>query len=185
MKTVTGTLLVSALLVAATAIGATTAAAAEKGTDRPFTMNGSGTNIVGSIPDGECVFMLTARGPTYQCDQQIELDVIGTHIGRGSYSGVGAVMVYLGESCITPSGGPGFRFESNVTVSIIAANGDVLNADTSVSGCSDGITGSEPVGTYTFTGGTGRFADASGTGTIPAVAVGTSLTNTWAGTISY
>ena len=98
---------------------------------------------------------------------------------------VGFLSVYLYEPCITPGGGPGLRFESFQAVTIVAANGDAITADTNVSGCSDGVSGTEPAGNYTITGGTGRFAGASGTGTIDAVALGTSLSTEWAGTISY
>ena len=34
-------------------------------------MSGSGTNIVGSIPAGECTFVLTSRGFAAQCDQTV------------------------------------------------------------------------------------------------------------------
>ena len=76
-------------------------------------------------------------------------------------------------------------FESSQTQTIVAANGDELTVDTNVAGCADGETAAEPVGTYEITGGTGRFAAATGTGDVVAVALGTSLSNNWTGTISY
>ena len=120
-----------------------------------------------------------------ECDQTIELDRVGTHLGRSTSSGVGAITLYIAEQCTTPSGGPGTPFESYQAVTIVAANGDQLTANSNVSGCGDGVTVAEPVGTYTITGGTGRFEGATGTGIVAAVALGISLSNTWTGTISY
>ena len=182
MKRLIGKPLVGILVVAATAIAATPATAAEGGTDRPFLAAGTGTNIV--EPFGQCDVVIDAR-PRVECDQKIELDFKGTHLGKGTNTSVGVLSVYLYEPCITPGGGPGLRFESFQAVTIVAANGDAITADTNVSGCSDGVTGSEPAGNYTITGGTGRFAGASGSGTIDAEALGASLSNEWVGTISY
>lgn len=185
MKKFTGKLLVGALVVAVAAIGATPALAAKGGTDRPFTAGGSGTNIIETI--GDCDFVPDAAlGPALVCDQAVELDFAGTHIGRSAYAGVGLITLYVfSPSCITPGGGSGVVFESFLAVTIVAANGDELAADTNVSGCGDGETLAEPAGTFTITGGTGRFATATGTGDLVGEAIGSLLSNNWTGTISY
>jgi hypothetical protein len=186
MKHFTEKLLVGALVVAVAAIGATPAGAAKGGTDRPLTVSGSGTNLF-EAPPVECDFAITDRGPALVCDQFIELDVKGTHLGKSTYSGEGELTIYVdpAEACTTPDGLPGATFDSVQTVTIVAANGDQLTADTVVSGCGDGVGLAEPAGAYEITGGTGRFAGATGHGTVEGVAIGTSLSSTWIGTISY
>ena len=182
MKHFTGKLLVGALVVAVAAIGATPAGAAKDGTDRPFKAGGTGTNII--QPPEDCAFVPTPG--VLVCDQAIELDFNGTHIGKSNYTGAGSITLYIFEPpCTTAGGGDGVPFESSVAVTIVAANGDELTADTNVTGCGDGITLAEPVGTYEITGGTGRFAGATGTGDLDGAALGTSLSNNWIGTISY
>ena len=169
--------------MAATAISATPADAAKGGTDRPFSASGAGTNIIADFPDCDASF--GERGPQFDCDQTIELDFNGTHLGKSTYSAVGTIVLYVEEFCSTPSSGPGITFESSTAGTIVAANGDALTADVAVSGCADGVTAALPSGTYTITGGTGRFAGATGDGTVEAVAEGGALSNEWAGTISY
>ena len=68
------------------------------------------------------------------------------------------------------------------TLVFIAANGDQLNADV------DGgfISPTTAVGTYTFTGGTGRFANAAGTASFTGVTTdGIHLAVEFAGSITY
>ena len=194
MNHLTRKLLVGALVVAVTAIGATPADAAKGGTDRPFSATGAGTNIIAEIPPpppapfppGACVPSFDdGRGLQFDCDQTIELDFKGTHLGKSTYTAVGIIVLYFEEGCLTPGGGFGITFESSTAGTIVAANGDALTADVAVSGCADGETAALPSGTYTITGGTGRFADATGEGTVEAVAEGGALSNEWAGTISY
>ena len=193
MNHLTRKLLVGALVVAATAIGATPADAAKGGTDRPFSATGAGTNIIAEIPPppptpfppGACVPSVGERGLQFDCDQTIELDFKGTHLGKSTYTAVGIIVLYFDEGCLTPGGGFGITFESSTAGTIVAANGDALTADVAVSGCADGVTAALPSGIYTITGGTGRFADATGEGTVEAVAEGGALSNKWAGTISY
>jgi hypothetical protein len=74
---------------------------------------------------------------------------------------------------------PDFTLKGRVTFT--AANGDKLCADL------DGgfTTATKIEGTYTFTGGTGRFADASGSADFTAIFDGGSAELTFKGTISY
>jgi hypothetical protein len=77
---------------------------------------------------------------------------------------------------------PGFG-----SVTIVAANGDSVRFD--YQGILNAATG-EGTGTFTFTGGTGRFANASGQGTFDALIdlslpSGQPMTVTLDGTISY
>ena len=68
------------------------------------------------------------------------------------------------------------------SVTFVAANGDRLDAD--ISG--GFISATTAVGTYTFTGGTGRFADASGTAPWAGVTSdGIHVAVTFSGTIEF
>lgn len=181
MNHLTRRLLVGILVVAATAISATPAAAAEGGTDRPFSASGVGTNMIEPIQDCDA----SNGGLQFDCDQLIELDFNGTHLGNGTYSAVGTIVLYFLQPCVMPEGGGGITFVSSTAGTIVAANGDELYADVAVTGCADGQSAAFPSGFYTITGGTGRFADATGGGTVEAVADAGALSNMWAGTISY
>jgi hypothetical protein len=69
-----------------------------------------------------------------------------------------------------------------------AANGDELYGELSTVGMFDEDDNLVIHGTYRFTGGTGRFANATGTGDIDAIAYlspGLPFTGTFAGTIDY
>ena len=89
----------------------------------------------------------------------------GTTAGSGQASHLGAI-TGSGTDCITPTSAYTYAF-SNGKLSLIAANGDELRAD-----YSGALTPSAtpPIyvvaGTYRITGGTGRFSNASGTGTV-------------------
>jgi hypothetical protein len=71
----------------------------------------------------------------------------------------------------------------------VAANGDELYLDTFVQGCGNGVDRAETIGTYTITGGTGRFAGATGVGTSSSTVVqgslAGSLMGSLRGTITY
>jgi hypothetical protein len=86
---------------------------------------------------------------------------------------------------------PAFTFTSTETV--VAANGDEIFVTHTATGTLT-VTGVEITSVGTITGGTGRFADASGTFTVTSVGGAFSidgsfitqpLTNTWKGQISY
>jgi hypothetical protein len=81
--------------------------------------------------------------------------LVAPHMGNTTQTGT----LYLGppdESLMFPGYG---------SVTIVAANGDTVTFD--YEGELDGLTG-EGTGTFTFTGGTGRFAGATGHGTFDA-----------------
>jgi len=88
--------------------------------------------------------------------------------------------------CTTPEGNPaGTQLESNTDRTIVAANGDALSVSTTVTGCGDGLGLTEPEGTCTVTGGTGRFAGATGEGDVSSSVLGGSIDTTWTGTLTY
>jgi hypothetical protein len=100
-----------------------------------------------------------------------------THMGNTTQTGTLTL-----EAPIAPGMFPGFG-----SVTIVAANGDSVSFD--YLGVLDAVTG-EGTGTFTFTGGTGRFADVSGQGTFDALIdlsfpSGQPMTVTLDGSISY
>ena len=104
------------------------------GTDRPIKDDSSGTDVVNLA------------------DLSFAIDATGTisHLGKTTSHFDGAV---------TPTGANTFDIAGSVTV--VAANGDELYGTFSGSGNSDAAGNSGPV-IVTFTGGTGRFENASG-----------------------
>ncbi|MDH3707961.1 MAG: hypothetical protein OES57_17990, partial [Acidimicrobiia bacterium] len=88
--------------------------------------------------------------------------------------------------CIGTNGAPGTPFVSVQDVVTIAANGDELHSLNETTGCFvDFGVGTLAVGTYTITGGTGRFAGASGNGSLSATVLDDALDTTWNGTLTY
>lgn len=79
-----------------------------------------------------------------------------THLGKAGQAGSLTLEVPVSPGVFPGSG----------SVTMTAANGDTLTFD--FAGCLDAATG-EGIGTFWFTGGTGRFADASGCGTFYAL----------------
>jgi hypothetical protein len=156
---------VSGLVLAVVAMTPAAAMGAAKGTNRPLT--GKGTTIT-------TVNLITGAG---------------TQVSSGHFSHLGAV---TGSSDLQFAlvGPNGFSFTGTGTT--VAANGDKLFTTTSGTG-----TFGPPIvttSTTTITGGTGRFADASGTftGTGPTTVVSiigsietVTATGTSKGTISY
>lgn len=179
------TLLVGALTLAVAMVGATPAGAKSAGTDRPFDARGDGIAInAGPFPAG-CDF---TNSPEVVCPQELLLDFIGTNIGRGTFSSAGQYTVHLDQQCTAANGSTGFEVDVFQEGEIVAANGDELWFESSYGGCNEGVgTLFEPVGTYTIRGGTGRFDDATGTGTVKTSTPGDGLTisNRWSGSITY
>jgi hypothetical protein len=100
-----------------------------------------------------------------------------THMGNTTQAGTLTL-----EPPIAPGMFPGFG-----SVTIVAANGDSVSFD--YVGVLDALTG-EGTGTFSFTTGTGRFADVSGEGTFDALIdlsfpTAQPMTVTLDGTISY
>jgi hypothetical protein len=127
----------SSLVLAVAAISAASALGKAKGADRPL----SGTSTATVIID-------LATG-------------LGTGDGSGQLSHLGRVTVHDDFTSFTFTGPNTFSFTGTET--IVAANGDKLFATTAATGTLTAA-GSDVVTTVeTITGGTGRFADASGT----------------------
>lgn len=99
-----------------------------------------------------------------------------SHLGRVTVDDTGTV---------TPTGATSFNISgSGVTT---AANGDKLFLSFTGSGTIDATGNTQGQTTWTITGGTGRFADASGTGSGPFTGsiVTSTLSGSFKGTISY
>lgn len=156
----------SGLVLAVVAISPAAAMGAANGTNRPLT---------GTITSTTTVSLITGAG---------------TSVTSGHMSHIGA-FTGSGDQQFVLVGSNGFRFTGTETT--VAANGDKLFSTTSAMGTLGPPTSTTVV--HTITGGTGRFADASGTFTTTGVSssvsiVGsietvTSTSTTLEGTISY
>ena len=159
------------LVLCVAAVGPPTALGAAKGTDRPLRGTSSSTTTVNIAT------------------------VTGTSDGTGRVSHLGRIALHV----VATSGaitGPN-TFSLGGTASLVAANGDRLFLTVTGTGTFTGITVGSRIETttvYTVTGGTGRFAGASGMatgtsqGTIVSI-VGATVTShdtaTLQGRISY
>jgi len=164
-----------------------TPAQAEQQVERPFRYVSEGTITNEDPLQGECD-LDTSGEPVLLCDQEFAgIDETATHMGRTTSTATGVLTLYiLRPFCTTPEGNEfGTQFESNTERTIVAANGDELFFSTTVTGCGDGFGLAEPAGTYTITGGTGRFAEATGGGEISSSVLGGSIDTIWTGTITY
>ena len=180
MSRFNGKLLVGVLIVAATAIGSSPASAKQE-VERPFKSTANGTIDVEAFED--CDF---GTFPDVVCDQDIETVMKATHLGKSANTTVGLITVHALTPCTTPDGNPdGVLFDVAATAVIVAANGDELYTTNNVSGCGDGVGLTEPTGTYTITGGTGRFEGATGDGELSSSTFGGLISNTYTGTITY
>jgi hypothetical protein len=137
------------------------------GTDRPIKNTASGTTV---LDLGTLAFTTEATGPT-------------SHLGRTT--------THL-DGVVTPTGPDTFTISGSGTS--VAANGSELFFTFSGSGTSDAAGNSQGPVVTTFTGGTGRFEDASGSVAGSFTQVLTSMNATTAtyataysqsGTISY
>jgi hypothetical protein len=158
-------ILISGLVIAVVAMSPAAAMGAAKGTDRPLKGSDTATTTVSLITG------------------------VGTTVSSGHLSHLGAV-TGSGDAQFALVGPNGFSFTGTGTT--VAANGDKLFTTSSGTG-----TLGPPVQNMvvnTITGGTGRFADASGSFTTTGVSTSVSivgsietvtLTTTFKGTISY
>ena len=175
--------------VAVTVAGVATSgtpAHADQQVERPFRYESEGTVFNELLPCGGVSF-LPGGEPVLLCDQDFAgINERATHLGRTSSTATGVLTVYVARpSCTTPEGNPeGTQYESNTDRTIVAANGDELFVSTTVTGCSDGGL-TEPAGTYTVTGGTGRFDGATGGGAVSSIVVDGTISTIWTGTITY
>jgi hypothetical protein len=160
-------LIVLSMVVALFALSPTAALGKAKGTDRPV----RGTSTSTTTLD-------TATGT-------------GTVAGSGHLSHLGRSTFTNDITSFTSTGPDTFSF--TLTAIIVAANGDKVFTTATGAGTST-ATGSESTLVSTITGGTGRFADASGTITSKISSVNVSLvgsiltstaTETHKGRISY
>jgi hypothetical protein len=128
----------SSLVLTVAALSAAAALGTANGTDRPVKVQGKST---------ETVSIDLATG-------------LGSGDGRGFLSQIGKVTFHDEITSFTFTGPDTFSFSGTQT--IVAANGDKLFATAAATG---GITSTGLVATVvnTITGGTGGFADASGT----------------------
>lgn len=85
----------------------------------------------------------------------------GSHTGPGSFSGTGSVS---GTASCTPGSGPEVEQQT-----MTAASGDTVDELTNGNLCQQPGPVFVNTATYTITGGTGRFADATGSGTYVSV----------------
>jgi hypothetical protein len=160
-------ILMSLLVLAVVAPGA--AVAKRGGTDRPAKATASGTTTVNILTTP---FQATNVGTARV-----------SHLGRSTFSSTYTV---------TLTGGNTFTVAGNQT--LVAANGDMLFLTFTGTGTFSGTFGvdqtTETSVIFTITGGTGRFADASGslTGTVLTETLSgstSSQTSTLKGRISY
>ncbi|HSD22870.1 MAG TPA: hypothetical protein VLB79_00945 [Solirubrobacterales bacterium] len=149
------------------ALSPAAALGAAKGTDRPVSGKSTSTTTVD-----------VATGT-------------GVSDGSGQISHLGSFTFHNDFTSFTLTGPDTFSF--TLTASIVAANGDVIFTTATGTGTLTG-TGSEATLVSTITGGTGRFADASGTITTSISSVTVSMvgtistsndTETHTGQISY
>jgi hypothetical protein len=151
-----------ALALTVASLSGAPAFGAANGTDRPLNGSGSGTGVI----------MLTGGIPT---SSVIDGTTIQSHLGLSTFHTVNVIT------------GP---TTADVTTTYFAANGDTVTfsgTSTSVFTSPTTLTFTAP---FTVTGGTGRFAGASGAGTVTGTASLNSpltfdLSFTLTGTISY
>ena len=91
--------------------------------------------------------------------------LVGTTTGKGNSSPMGAISV-VATDCPVTQDGVNYSF-SNGVLTITAANGDTLTASYQGSLQPNATTGLHSLaGNYSVTGGTGRFANAAGSGSL-------------------
>ena len=144
----------------------------------PFKSAGNGTET--SLSATGC--QLTLAG----CTVQSTGTATSSHMGTGPYTST----LTVDWAAATSNGAGGFCAPASGTGTITAANGDTLNQSESGTVCEVGATGANDAhtftGTYTNTGGTGRFAHATGGGSVSGGDDGAGHSNySESGTISY
>lgn len=147
-------------------------------TSLPFTSMGTGVET--SLSALGCQFTLAG------CTVQSTGTANSSHLGAGPYTST----LTVDWAAATSNGDGGYCAPASGPSTITAANGDTLSLQNSGTVCEVGATGSNVphtfTGTFTITGGTGRFANATGSGTTTGGDDGSGNSNYSAsGTISY
>jgi len=174
-------LLTLAFTVMLSIVGTSSSGAFAKGINsvsHSFSSNGSGTET--SLSGVGCQF--TPAG----CTVQTSGTATSSHLGTGPYTTTLTVL----WSQATPNGDGGYCAPATGPSTLTAANGDQLDLQNTGTVCEVGPTGNNAphtfTGTYTITGGTGRFTRASGSGSLTGGDDGQGNSNYSAsGTISY
>jgi hypothetical protein len=157
-------IMIAGLVLAFGVLAPATALGKAGGTDRPISVHQSGTTVVDV---GTLAFTTETTG-------------IVSHMGKSTAEI---------EGVITPTGPDTFTIAGSAV--IVAANGDELFGTFTGSGTNTPGGGSEGTVDVTYSGGTGRFTNASGTASGPFTQTPTGTTATFAtdisqsGTISY
>jgi hypothetical protein len=117
---------------------------------------------------GQCTATTTPGSPpvtTVTCN--VQGNASGTHIGNGTYDVSSTLGTILG-----PNGAGGVCALSAGTGMVTAADGSIVTLNVTGLQCQEGSSNTPPAGsfngTYRITGGTGRFSDAAGGGSITA-----------------
>lgn len=151
--------------------------------ERPYKGTEIGTSTV--FFDDTCV-----PGPgTVTCVVTTVSTAKITHVGKSAVTSEGEITIFFLEECTLLDGETfGSVFRANGTSEIVAANGDRIFGTYENQGCAGppgGDIGTALVGSQTITGGTGRFAGATGSTTVDAVAVDDAFELDFVGTITY
>lgn len=170
------------LTLALVAVSVAPAGAANQ-VERPYKSNEAGFVVVDLA---ECD---DTSPPLVVCPNTTTGTSNTTHLGKTTTTSSGTSTLDFGvEPCLLFDGGLGVVSHNVGTGVFEAANGDKLFVAFQNTGCADlsGAGEAGPlVGTQTFTGGTGRFAGASGTTVVTGVGQGDTFVLEAVGTISY
>lgn len=124
---------------------------------RPFHSTGSGTETSQSAAG--CQFTLAG------CTVATNGSATSSHLGSGMFNS----LLTIDWAAATSNGAGGFCAPASGSSTLTAANGDTLALTSTGSVCEVGATSKYAshtfTGTFTITGGTGRFSHAQGSGT--------------------
>lgn len=186
MKRITKLLLVGSTIAMLAALTAAPVAAGSQ-VERPFQSTDSGFSVE---DEGACD--LTGF-PVIACPTESSATGHATHLGKTSSETEGILTVDLTDICFLPDGSLGINFLQEATFVTTAANGDEVHGDFVTTGCASLVDPTAAVGytgAVTVTGGTGRFAGATGSVTttgvsVPVTSEVSAFEQTSTGTITY
>lgn len=171
------TLLTLALVAASAA-----PAIAGRPVERPYKSTETGTVVVDLAACDDSGF------PIVVCPNTTSGSSNTTHLGLTATTSAGTSSLDLTAACELFDGTFGVESHNVGTGVFVAANGDEVHVAFQNTGCADlsGAGAAGPLeGTQTFTGGTGRFAGASGNTVVTGVGQGDTFFLEAVGTISY